>query len=379
MITTPKHEKIYIGLMSGTSMDGIDAAMIELESNSFIAGITKPYSQKAKDFLEQVLQEKKQSLPTYSQLNTMLGREFAKAALTLIEQVHLPCSNIKAIGSHGQTLYHDATAEIPYTVQLGCGHTIAESTGITVVADFRTRDLIVGGQGAPFAPIYHQALFKNQPLPLVVVNIGGIANLSYLSEDSTVHGYDTGPGNCLMDAWIKRNLGQEYDKNGEWAASGKVIESLLTDLLQDSYFKKAQPKSIGKEYFSLAWLERHLKPEYSHADIQSTLLMLTVHTIARAVNFEKKPPSQVLICGGGAHNLTLLNALGLLLQDIPVKSTNAYGVNPDFIEALMFAWLANKTLTSEALDMHLITGAKRPAILGTIYPAGIDKRNWLRV
>ncbi|ASQ45826.1 Anhydro-N-acetylmuramic acid kinase [Legionella clemsonensis] len=365
--------------MSGTSMDGIDAAMIDLESNYFIAGITQPYSRRVKDFLEQIFQEKLHALSAFSQLNTLLGREFAQAALALIEQVNLPCSSIQAIGSHGQTVCHDATADIPYTVQLGCGHTIAELTGITVVADFRTRDLIVGGQGAPFAPIYHQALFKHYSFPLAVVNVGGIANLSYLSEELTVHGYDTGPGNCLMDAWIKRHLGHAFDKNGEWATSGKVIEPLLTALLQDSYFEKIPPKSIGKEYFSLAWLEHYLQPQYSTVDIQATLLMLTAHTIAHAVALEKMPPSQLLICGGGAHNLALINTLSSLLPNMSVKSTEAYGINPDFIEALMFAWLANKTLTNEALDMRSITGAKRAAILGTIYPAGIDKRNWLRV
>ncbi|CEK10804.1 anhydro-N-acetylmuramic acid kinase [Legionella hackeliae] len=360
-------------------MDGIDAAAIELASNTFIDGLTKPYSQQAKNLLEEVLQEKSQSLAIYSQLNTILGREFAQAALLLMEKTNLSSTSIQAVGSHGQTLCHDASAEIPYTVQLGCAHTIAELTGVTVVADFRTRDLIVGGQGAPFAPIYHQALFKDQQFPLAVVNVGGIANLSYLSNASRVHGYDTGPGNCLMDAWIKKNLGKDYDKNGDWAASGKVIEPLLRALLNDPYFKKSQPKSIGKEYFSLAWLEQHLKPHYSSVDVQATLLMLTANTIADAVNRETQHPTQVLICGGGAHNQALMQILSSLLPETPVKSTSAYGVNPDFIEALMFAWLADKTLMNEPLDMSQITGASRLAILGTIYPAGIDKRNWLRV
>ncbi|WED44225.1 anhydro-N-acetylmuramic acid kinase [Legionella cardiaca] len=354
-------------------MDGVDAALIDLERNQFIAGLTRPYSGIAKDFLNQVLSEESLTLKAVSQLNTLLGREFAQASLDLMEKTNISAAQIKAIGSHGQTLCHDATAEIPYTLQLGCPHTIAERTGVTVVADFRTRDLIVGGQGAPFAPIYHQALFKNHHFPLAVINIGGIANITYLADESTIYGYDIGPGNCLMDAWIKRHLGQDYDRNGDWANSGQIIEPLLESLLHDFYFKRELPKSIGKEYFSLFWLDKHLQSSYSAVDIQATLLMLTAHTIAEAVNKEQQRSQQVLICGGGAHNHALLHALKKLLPTTPVESTHAYGINPDFIEALMFAWLAEKTLNNIPLDMRQITGAKHLAILGTIYPAGIDK------
>jgi anhydro-N-acetylmuramic acid kinase len=370
---TNNQKSIFMGLMSGTSMDGIDAALIDFSSNSFIAGLTRPYSAKAKDYLNSVVSGELSSLKNYCQLNTLLGREFAEAAIELLNQTQIPASSIKAIGSHGQTLCHDAAADIPYTLQSGCAHTIAELTGITVVADFRTRDLVVGGQGAPFAPIYHQALFREQEYPLAVVNIGGIANLSFLADESRVSGYDLGPGNCLMDAWIHKNLRFDYDKNGAWAASGSVISSLLEKLLADSYFQRSQPKSIGKEYFSLNWLSPHLQADYAPADIQATLMMLTATTIAQGLQREATAVHQLLICGGGAHNSVLVNTLAGLLPEIKVQSTEAININPDFIEALMFAWFAEKTLSRTILDLSQITGAKSSTILGAIYP-GINIR-----
>lgn len=364
-----KDQKIFMGLMSGTSMDGIDAVLVDLASNSFIAGITRPYSAEAKLYLQAVLNGELNNLKAYSQLNTLLGKEFANAAIDLLNKVQLPSHAVQAIGSHGQTLCHDPTADIPYTVQLGCAHTIAQLTGITVVADFRTRDLVVGGQGAPFAPVYHQTLFKGQDLPIAVVNIGGIANLTYLANELTVSGYDLGPGNCLMDAWIQKNLNLDYDKNGAWASTGKVIEPLLKNMLSDPYFKRKSPKSIGKEYFSLSWLDHYLQADYSLADVQATLLMLTATAINQGIKMEALAPIQLLICGGGAHNSALLNAVADLLPEIKVRSTDAINISPDFIEALMFAWLAEKTLNKIPLNLCQITGAKQSTILGAIYPA----------
>ncbi len=362
------NKKLFIGLMSGTSMDGIDAALVDLSSNSFIAGLTSPYSDEAKRSLGVVLNSDLNSLQSYSQLNTLLGREFANAALKLMDKVELPRAAITAIGSHGQTLCHDPTADIPYTVQLGCAHTIAELTGITVVADFRTRDLVVGGQGAPFAPIFHQALFKEQDFPIAVVNIGGIANVTYIANEVTVTGYDLGPGNCLMDAWVQKNLGHNFDKNGSWAASGTVIEPLLATILADPYFKRIWPKSIGKEYFSLTWLANYLQADYAINDIQATLLMLTARAITEGIQMQAIAPKQLLICGGGVHNLALMQTLATLLPEIPVKSTESINIDPDFIEAQMFAWFAEKTLNKIPVDLCQITGARRSTILGAIYP-----------
>ena len=371
--------KLFIGLMSGTSMDGIDAALVDVNTNTLIKGITRPYSDKAKEWLHAVLNGVQTTPAVLSHLNTLLGREFALAAHQLLETAKVTPQQVVAIGSHGQTLCHDATAEIPYTVQLGCAHTIAELTGILVVADFRARDLVVGGQGAPFAPIYHEALFKEDAMPLAVVNIGGIANVTYLVPGVDVCGYDVGPGNCLMDAWIKKHLNVAYDAGGEWAATGQVMPPLLTTLLADPYFNLPPPKSLGKEYFSDAWLARYLQPNDAPEDVQATLLALTATTIADAIQKSHLQCRSVAICGGGAHNIMLQNALIKQLPDLHVSSTKTFGIDPDFIEAMMFAWLADKTLSHTPLDLTRITGAKNRAILGAIYAAGIDKGNLIEV
>ena len=359
---------LYIGLMSGTSMDGIDAAMVNLPSNQLIAGLTRPYSDAARERLNHVLTGKPLRLSTLNQLNTVLGQEFALAVLELLKKASIKASDVMAIGSHGQTICHDATAEIPYTVQLGCPHTIAEMTGIRVVADFRTRDLVVGGQGAPFAPLYHQVLFAHQSKPIAVVNIGGIANVTFLDSSNSLSGYDIGPGNCLMDAWAQQNINKRYDADGHWAASGKVIQPLLSKLLSDSFFQVAPPKSIGKEYFSDKWLFSNAGAQYAPVDVQATLLELTATTIYNAIHQKDTQPSTVIICGGGVHNKALLEALQSHFGACPVLSSHPFGVDPDFLEAMMFAWLAEKTLHEIPIDLTGLTGAKKPIILGAVYP-----------
>lgn len=366
--------KYYIGLMSGTSMDGVDAALVDVEKNICLKGITRPYDKDVKQLLDDALTGKMVGAGHLSQLNTLIGRQFAKSVLQLISESQIGIHDIIAIGSHGQTLCHDTSPAIPYTVQLGCAHTIAEMTGITVIADFRTRDLVAGGQGAPFAPIYHQAVFKNTGFPLAVVNIGGIANLTWLPNEAEVSGYDIGPGNCLMDAWTDRHLNQSYDKDGQWASTGRVIEPLLNSLLSDPWFTRDYPKSIGKEYFSLGWLEKHFGGTYSANDVQATLLALTARTISASVNALPDKPGAVLLCGGGVHNRALVLALANLLPGISVRSTATCDVSPDFVEAMMFAWLAEKTLQNKPLDMKNITGSCYPVVLGAIYPAG---RHWV--
>jgi len=365
---------LYIGLMSGTSMDGIDAALIDLSTNTFIHGITRPYSEHAQHYLQEALEKTRQEAGYFSQLNSVLGAEFALAALQVLSESNYSPNDITAIGSHGQTLCHNTSAKIPYTVQSGCAHTIAEMTNITVVADFRTRDMVIGGQGAPFAPLYHQEIFKEQGYPLAIVNIGGIANITYLNNEKEVYGYDLGPGNCLMDAWILQHLGKHYDNCGEWAASGKPVNLLLEALLHDEYFHRSAPKSVGKEYFSLRWLNDHIIGGYKSEDIQATLLYLTALSIVNDIKTQNVPPEKLFICGGGAHNLALLNVLSQLLPEIKVQSSEVCNLNPDFIEAHMFAWLAEKALNRTPVDMTLITGARHPTILGAIYPSGIDKR-----
>lgn len=357
---------LFIGLMSGTSMDGIDAALVDLSTNTLIAGITRAYSDDARQRLAAVLGGEQTTMAAFSQLNTVLGREFALAVHQLLNQANIHPQQVTAIGSHGQTICHDATANIPYTVQLGCAHTIAEATGITVIADFRARDLVVGGQGAPFAPIYHQVLFADSS-PLAVVNIGGIANVTFLAPDKNTCGYDTGPGNCLLDAWAQKHLGVSYDAGGAWGASGQVIGPLLTTLLADPYFALAVPKSIDKGYFSENWLAQYVHPSFAAHDIQATLVALTALSIGQAIKAHEVPMMRLAVCGGGVHNDALMHALQQQLPSIQVMSSAHLGVDPDFLEAMMFAWLAEQTLNNCSIDLTHITGAKHPTILGAVY------------
>lgn len=359
--------ELYIGLMSGTSMDGIDAALVDMKTNTLITGITRPYSQAAQQFLQSVLSGEQTGIAAFAQLNTVLGQEFAYAVHQLLNVADIKPEQVIAIGSHGQTICHDATADIPYTVQLGCGHTIAELTGITVVADFRTRDLVLGGQGAPFAPIYHQALFASLGLPIAIVNIGGIANVTFLAPGDTVRGYDTGPGNCLMDAWIKTHLNKPYDANGAWGATGQVIEPLLSAMLADPYFKLPAPKSLDKAYFSEHWLRPYLQPENKAQDVQATLLAFTAMSISKAIDAYEKPIRRVAICGGGVHNESLIKMIRNQLHGVDIVSTQALGIDPDFLEAMMFAWFAYQALHDMPVNLTPITGARKPAILGAIY------------
>ncbi|MFY7697672.1 MAG: anhydro-N-acetylmuramic acid kinase [Legionella sp.] len=360
---------LLIGLMSGTSMDGIDAALVDTSTHQLLHGITRPYSRPIQQLLLTACNHETMNLADFCKLDRQVGYEFSQAVSHLITQSQIDRSKIVAIGSHGQTIAHDGRCTMPYTMQVGCPHTIAEFTGYTVVADFRTRDMVVGGQGAPLAPLYHQALFAQYSDPLVVINIGGIANISYLNRGYSGIGYDIGPGNCLIDAWNKKYRQTDYDADGAWAATGVVLPSLLQRLLSDPYFTASKPKSIGKEYFSLAWLSPHLYSDYAPQDVQATLLELTVIAISEAVMQCPSLPQQAVICGGGVHNSELLKKLQQRLPLVSVASTQALGVNPDYLEAMMFAWLAAKALKQEPSDLTTITGAKTMAVLGAIYPA----------
>lgn len=359
---------LYIGLMSGTSMDGIDAALVELPENKLICGITKKYSQELITLLNHVVANNHLNLSSICNLNSLIGREFAGAVADLLAKAHCSAADIVAIGSHGQTVCHDTTCAIPYTLQLGCGHTISSLTGIPVVADFRTRDLVNGGQGAPFAPLYHQKLCADRTAPIAVVNIGGISNISFITPNEATRGWDVGPGNCLMDAWINQHQGASYDADGCWAAQGQVLKPLLDDLLADPFFKLPLPKSIGKEYFSLAWLSSFLKAAYGTVDVQTTLTALTAYTIAQTCLNNPLKINELYLCGGGTHNLYLYQTLSTLLPEVKVLSIADIGVSPDYLEAMMFAWLAEQTIEHKPLDLSAITGSLKPAILGAIYP-----------
>ena len=348
-------------------MDGVDAALVDMDTHRCLAGITRPYGAEARQFLNDVLNGQSLGLGTLSQLSTVLGREFALSVQQLLDTAECSAQDVIAIGSHGQTLCHDASAAIPYTVQLGCPHTIAEMTGIPVVADFRTRDLVLGGQGAPFAPLIHQVLFQHREAPMAVINIGGIANITFLDDSTSAKGYDVGPGNCLMDAFIQMTLNQPYDDEGAWASRGVVIEPLLAALLSDPFFQLRAPKSIGKEYFSIEWLLSHVQSTHRPEDIQATLLELTARTLVREVERHAIRPISVVLCGGGVHNRALHRAFQHHMGETPVLSSAHFGLDPDYIEALLFAWLADKALQGTALDLQTLTGARKPSVLGVIY------------
>lgn len=359
---------LFIGLMSGTSMDGIDAAIVDIPSNKLICGITKKYSDEVMHRLTKLLDGSDLSLASICQLNSLIGRDFAQAANEVLHEAALSAEDICAIGSHGQTVCHNTESSIPYTLQLGCGHILSSLTGITVIADFRTRDLVNGGQGAPFAPLYHQELFSKQFPNVALVNIGGISNITFINAEHPTRGWDVGPGNCLMDAWIAKHQGKSFDANGAWAQQGTVIQPLLDALLADSFIQLVAPKSIGKEYFSLSWLESHLKQAYKAVDVQKTLLAFTAHPIADAMREMHREVKELFLCGGGTHNLALKELIQDFLPQIAVKSVAEVGISPDYLEAMLFAWLAAQTVNQQPVDLGIITGSKKPAILGAIYP-----------
>ena len=356
---------LYIGLMSGTSMDGIDAVLMHCPENALVCGLTKKYSAEIIARLES-MKTGVTTLADICQLNTLIGREFAGAVQDLLEKAGVSAKSITAIGSHGQTVCHNTQTAIPYTMQLGCAHTIASLTGIKVIADFRTKDIVNGGQGAPFAPLYHQELFSKYQTPLAVINIGGISNITYIDSQGHTRGWDIGPGNCLMDAWIQKYANKSYDVEGLWARSGLVIEALLIQLLADPFFKLEPPKSLGKEYFSNTWLHQYIKETYKPEDIQATLLALTAYTIAQTIK-NIGGLSALYLCGGGVHNTYLVDFLRSLLPECKLYDSAEVGLHPDYLEGMMFAWFAYKTVNQTAVDLSAITGSKCPAILGAVY------------
>lgn len=373
---------LYLGLMSGTSADAIDAALIRLapadergielvavhkhplppEIRRRIQALTRPGA--ASDALEEA-----------GALDTLLGELFAEAALALLAKAKRRPEEVRAIGSHGQTLRHRPDGSAPFTLQIANPAVIAERTGITTVADFRRRDLAAGGQGAPLVPAFHRHVFHVPGRARAILNIGGIANLTYLPAEpqDAVRGFDTGPGNTLLDQWIQRHRGEDYDRNGQWAAGGRVVPALLEALLADPYFARPPPKSTGREYFHLGWLERHLGAIASFApaaqDVQATLLQLTARSAARALREFLPPVEELYVCGGGAHNSALIAALAEELAGIPVQTTDALGLAPDWVEAAAFAWLAHQTLEGRPGNLPSVTGARREVVLGGIYKA----------
>ena len=370
---------LYLGLISGTSADGIDAALVRFDSDesdahcTLVHGRTFAWAVALRARLVALGQGgDMHSLDELGTLDVRVAEAFAEAALSLLREAGVAASNVRALGSHGQTVRHRPhgaafDGSFPFTLQIGDGNLIAERTGITTVADFRRRDVAAGGHGAPLLPALHAALLSSQDEDRAVLNLGGIANLTLLPARGDVRGFDTGPANALMDAWCERHTGHAFDANGEFAASGSVDESLLARLLDDAWFALPPPKSTGREQFHLDWLASKLTGNESPADVQATLLKLSAATVADALRATQADTRRVLACGGGVHNPRLLQRIAARLPDAVVESTATHGVDPDFVEAMGFAWLARQTLLGRPGNLPSVTGARGPRVLGAIY------------
>jgi anhydro-N-acetylmuramic acid kinase len=373
MSTGNESPALYIGLMSGTSMDGIDTALVEFGDHECrvlkTAAIDYPT-----DLKDQLLQSSRMpakcTVDRIGQLDQWVGECFRDAALHLLAEAKVDASGIEAIGSHGQTLRHQPRAARPFTMQIGDANIIAAGTGIMTVSDFRRRDLAVGGEGAPLTPAFHQWLFSKTEKTRAVLNIGGIANVTMLSSPETI-GFDTGPGNTLLDGWTRNNLDQPYDEEGNWARSGTVSEPLLAEMLNDPYFDLSPPKSTGFEYFNGAWVRSRVsaasREGLAAADVQATLAELSARTIAKSILHFSPDIEEVLVCGGGVHNTDLMQRLRSYLSGTQVTSTDAFGLHPDWVEAAAFAWLAKRRLEGKPGNIPQVTGADQAEVLGAIY------------
>ena len=365
----------YIGLMSGTSMDGIDAALVAFGDHECEVKATQAVDY-PKDLRDELLTASRQpaqcTVDKIGQLDRWIGECFRDATLQLLKNANVDSRSVVAIGSHGQTHRHQPRGARPFTLQIGDPNIIASGTGITTVGDFRRRDLAVGGEGAPLAPAFHRWLFADTDKSRAVLNIGGIANVTMLSNTTDrVIGFDTGPGNTLLDGWIRANLDKPFDSDGGWSRSGAVNEPLLGQMLADPYFDQPPPKSTGFEYFNGGWTRSRLASlgglTIPAADIQATLAELSARTIATSILKFAPDIDEVLVCGGGIHNADLMQRLRGYLTGAQVSSTDLYGLHPDWVEAAAFAWLAKRRLEGKTGNLPEVTGASRAAVLGAIY------------
>ncbi|WP_426142860.1 anhydro-N-acetylmuramic acid kinase [Pseudomonas sp. DWP3-1-2] len=360
----------YIGVMSGSSLDGIDIALLEQDERPrLLATHYIPMPDELRAELLGLCSSGPDELARAGIAEQKWVKLAAQGVLTLLSEQNMVAGQIRAIGSHGQTIRHEPARG--FSVQIGNPALLAELTEITVVSDFRRRDIAAGGQGAPLVPAFHEALFDDNKDRRAVLNIGGFSNLSLIELDRPVTGFDCGPGNVLLDAWIQSQRDQSYDKNGAWGASGHVEPELLKSLLSDRFFLTKGPKSTGREVFNLEWLHDHLShlPTLAPENVQATLMELTALTITESLQSAQSETKELLICGGGAHNVALTDRLAQLLPNTKVSSTEAFGVDPDWVEAMAFAWLAHCCLEGVPANRPTVTGAKGLRVLGAIYPA----------
>ena len=359
--------ELFIGLMSGTSLDGVDAVLADFSGRpSIVSTHYSPYPAELRSELQRLLQPGEDELARAAVLGNAVTDRYADAVGALLRKTGTPASALTAIGCHGQTVRH--RPEHGYSIQLVNGALLAEETGVAVVCDFRSRDVAAGGQGAPLVPAFHAAAFRHPARGRAVVNLGGIANITWLPTSGAVTGFDCGPGNALLDEWAERHLGRPYDEGGAWAATGQVLPDLLAALAADPYFDRLPPKSTGREYFNLTWAGTHLRPDYRPEDVQATFAEMTATVLGAAIARLCGQAEEILLCGGGAANADLVRRIERRAEGRTVTTTGVLGVDPDWVEALAFAWLAREAVNRRPGNLPEVTGACGPRVLGCIYP-----------
>lgn len=363
-----KNTDLYVGLMSGTSLDGVDAVLANFGSRLPVISSTHylPYPRGLSERLLSLHDKGGDVLHDAALLGNELARLYHQAVKAVLEKAGVLAESVAAIGSHGQTVCHNPIEG--YTMQLGNPALLAELSGINVIADFRSRDIAAGGQGAPLVPAFHEAVFRSAEVCRVILNVGGIANVTNLEPGTATKGFDTGPGNMLLDAWVQLHTGLSFDDGGKWASNGLVIHRLLDALLTHPFFACTPPKSCGREQFNLEWLKSQLIGDESREDVQATLLELTAKSVVSAIECWCGNPDELVVCGGGAHNAVLLKRLTALLPQARVITTDALGIGADWVEAVAFAWLARQACLGLPGNLPNVTGAKGKRILGAIYP-----------
>jgi len=368
VISGGKSPDLYVGLMSGTSLDGVDAVLVDLAGTAprVLAAVHHPFEPGLRERLLALNCAGENELERAALAANELARRYAAATAEALAQGGAAPAGVRAIGCHGQTVRHQSGRG--YTVQLGNAALLAELSGIRVVADFRSRDIAAGGQGAPLAPAFHAAVFAGRDEDRAVLNLGGIANLTWLPRAGAVTGFDCGPGNCLLDLWAARCLGTNYDEDGRWAQGGRVVAPLLERMLREPYFAAPPPKSTGRERFGAAWLEALLAGGEEPRDVQATLLELTAHSVSGAIAQHCPGARRVIACGGGVRNGALLRRLAEFVAPAALESSERHGIAPQLVEASAFAWLAKQALDGNPAGLPSVTGARGARVLGAIYP-----------
>jgi anhydro-N-acetylmuramic acid kinase len=360
---------LFVGLMSGTSLDGADAALVDFSAAipRTLAFATVPFSAELRDRILDLSEPGKDRLDLAGTVSLELADLYARAVQGALAAGGVRVDQVTAIGCHGQTVRH--RPEQGFTIQLNDPARLAERTGIDVIADFRRRDMAAGGQGAPLVPAFHEALFRHPTVSRAVVNIGGISNITWMPAGGRTLGFDCGPGNVLLDGWSRRHLGAAFDENGAFAKRGRTDSRLLKSLLAEPFFDAAPPKSTGRELFRMDWLDQRLEERREPEDVQSTLTDFTAHAIVDALDRFCAKTDEIYLSGGGARNPTLVGRIEGLARGRPVAPTDVLGVPTAHVESMAFAWLAMKFVRREAVDLTAVTGARQPRVLGALYPA----------